>query len=143
MRFFTSIGSSSTSKPATIAVPAVGGRKHVSIRMVVVLPAPLGPKKPTIWPFWISKEIWSTAVLRAYLFVSPLTVIMYFYFLTRDAQRFRTAPSRFDLSSAKPHVMNSDGFVSTLASKNQAISMTVLNGYLFARVAYSNCFRNS
>src|SRR5580693_2724435 len=87
MRFFTSIGSSRTSKPATIAVPAVGGIKHVSIRMVVVLPAPLGPKKPTIWPFWISKEMWSTAVLRAYLFVSPLTVIMYFYFLTRDAQR--------------------------------------------------------
>src|SRR5580704_12223463 len=82
------MGSSSTSKPATIALPAVGGRKHVSMRMVVVLPAPLGPKKPTIWPFWISKEMWSTAVLRAYLFVSSLTVIMYFCFLPRDAQRF-------------------------------------------------------
>src|SRR5271169_4970773 len=90
MRFFTSIGSSSTSNPATVAVPAVGGRKHVSIRIVVVLPAPLGPKNPTICPFWISKEMWSTAVLRAYLFVSSLTVIMYFYFLPRDAQRFES-----------------------------------------------------
>src|SRR5580704_11745705 len=100
--------------------------------MVVVLPAPLGPKKPTIWPFWISKEMWSTAVLRAYLFVSPLTVIMYFYFLTRDAQRFRIAPSRFNYSSAKLHVMNSDGLVSTLASKNTASHLTVRTGFLFA-----------
>src|SRR5579863_6659469 len=80
MRFFTSKGCSRTSKPATVAVPAVGGMKHVNMRIVVVLPAPLGPKKPTIWPFWISKEMWSTAVLRAYLFVSSLTVIMDFYF---------------------------------------------------------------
>ena len=64
------------SKPATVAVPPVGVRKHVSMRMVVVLPAPFGPRKPTIWPFWTSNEIWSTAVLWAYLFVSPLTVII-------------------------------------------------------------------
>src|SRR6185437_13857724 len=97
MRFFTSIGSSSTSKPATIAVPAVGGKKHVNIRMVVVLPAPFGPKKPTICPFWISKEMWSTAVLREYLFVSSLTVIINYYFFLRDAQRFEPpqAVSRF------------------------------------------------
>src|SRR5580692_6636798 len=62
--------------------------------------------------------MWSTAVLRAYLFVSSLTVIMYFYFLQRDAQPFRIAPTRFNLSSAKPHVMNSDVLVSTLPSKN-------------------------
>ena len=51
MRFLTSRGCSRTSKPATVAVPAVGGRKQVSMRMVVVFPAPLGPRKPTIWPF--------------------------------------------------------------------------------------------
>ena len=50
MRFLTSRGCSRTSNPATVAVPAVGGRKQVSMRMVVVLPAPLGPRKPTIWP---------------------------------------------------------------------------------------------
>ena len=53
------------SKPATVAVPDVGGRKHVSMRMVVVLPAPFGPRKPTMLPLRTSKEIWSTAVLRA------------------------------------------------------------------------------
>ena len=39
------------SNPATFAVPDVGGRKQVRIRIVVVFPAPLGPRKPTICPF--------------------------------------------------------------------------------------------
>src|SRR5215469_33411 len=64
------------SYPATLAVPWVGVRKQVSMRIVVVLPAPFGPRKPTIWPLPTSKEIWSTAVVRAYFFVRPLTVIM-------------------------------------------------------------------
>src|ERR1700740_1815098 len=76
MRFLTSSGCSSTSNPATVTVPEVGGRKQVSTRMVVVLPAPFGPRKPTIWPFCTSKEMWSTAVFRAYLLVRPLTVII-------------------------------------------------------------------
>src|ERR1039458_10458446 len=59
MRFLTSWGFSRTSNPATVAVPAVGGRKQVRTRMVVVLPAPLGPRKPTIWPFSTSKEMLS------------------------------------------------------------------------------------
>src|SRR5690242_2457990 len=83
MRFFTSIGCSSTSKPATEAVPDVGGRKHVSIRIVVVLPAPFGPRNPTIWPFSTSNEMLSTAVVRAYLFVSSLTLIMVFFNLEK------------------------------------------------------------
>jgi hypothetical protein len=62
-------------------VPEVGGRKQVSILMVVVLPAPFGPRKPTIWPFSTSNEMWSTAVFRAYLFVSALTLIIRFVFL--------------------------------------------------------------
>src|SRR5580704_15485641 len=89
------MGSSSTSKPATIALPAVGGKKHVSIRMVVVLPAPLGPRKPTIWPFSTSNEMWSTAVCRAYLFVSSVTVIIKFYFLKTRSTALRTIPSTF------------------------------------------------
>src|SRR6266571_9020520 len=76
MRFLTSKDCSRISKPATVAVPPDGVRKQVSIRIVVVLPAPLGPRKPTSCPFCTSKEIWSTAVLCAYLFVSPLTVII-------------------------------------------------------------------
>src|SRR5215472_1883286 len=46
----TPTGSPSRSQPATVAVPAVGRSSVVSIRSVVVLPAPLGPRKPTISP---------------------------------------------------------------------------------------------
>src|SRR6266852_4104253 len=87
MRFFTSRDCSRTSNPATVAVPDVGGRKHVSMRMVVVLPAPLGPRNPTICPLWTSKEMWSTAVWRAYLLVRSVTVIIRIYLLAKDVQR--------------------------------------------------------
>ena len=39
-----------TSSPATEALPAVGGSSVHSIRTVVVLPAPLGPRKPNTSP---------------------------------------------------------------------------------------------
>src|SRR5437660_12148667 len=76
MRFLTSSGFSSTSKPATVAVPEVGNRNPVSMRIVVVFPAPFGPRKPTISPFATSKETWLTATVRAYLLVSSLTLII-------------------------------------------------------------------
>src|SRR5439155_14717180 len=76
MRLLTSRGFSRTSNPATVAVPEVGNRKPVSMRIVVVFPAPFGPRKPTISPFATSKEMWSTARVRAYLFVSSLTLII-------------------------------------------------------------------
>src|SRR4051794_7087686 len=76
MRFFTSCGFSSTSKPAIVALPAEGGRKQVSTRIVVVFPAPFGPRKPTIWPFSTSKEMSSTATVRAYRLVRPSTLII-------------------------------------------------------------------
>src|SRR5215813_9247527 len=76
MRFLTSSGFSSTSKPAMLALPVVGGRKHVRTRIVVVFPAPFGPRKPTICPFSTSKEISSTATVRAYRFVRPSTLII-------------------------------------------------------------------
>src|SRR5262249_2405589 len=50
-----------TSKPATRAEPAVAGREPVRIRIVVVLPAPLGPRKPTTWRRSTWKETSSTA----------------------------------------------------------------------------------
>src|SRR6266436_3252832 len=93
MRFLTSSGCSRTSKPATVAVPAVGGKKQVSIRMVVVLPAPLGPRKPTICPLSTLKEMWSTAVLRAYRLVSSLTVIMVFCLRKQDARSLNNPTS--------------------------------------------------
>src|SRR5579871_3525846 len=92
IRLFTSIGCSRTSNPATVAVPEEGGRKHVRMRMVVVLPAPFGPRKPTIWPFGTSKEMPSTARLCAYLLVRPLTVIIACSKFGNEMYCQRTAP---------------------------------------------------
>src|SRR5262245_61726578 len=50
-----------TSKPATVASPEVGGSRPVSILIVVVLPAPFGPRKPNTSPGWTSSVTWSTA----------------------------------------------------------------------------------
>ena len=50
MRRRTSADCSKTSKPQTRTVPEVAGRKPVMIRIVVVLPAPFGPRKPSISP---------------------------------------------------------------------------------------------
>ena len=47
--------------PSTRASPAVGYSRPDSILSVVVLPAPLGPRKPTTSPAAISKLIPSTA----------------------------------------------------------------------------------
>src|SRR5580765_220469 len=86
MRFFTSSGFSRTSKPATVAVPALGGRKQVSMRMVVVLPAPFGPRNPTIWPFSTENEMRSTAVVRAYRLVSSETLIIVICWQRQDCR---------------------------------------------------------
>ena len=61
MRRRTSSESSKTSKPATLAVPAVGDRKQVSIFMVVDLPAPFGPRKPSTSPLRTLNVTLSTA----------------------------------------------------------------------------------
>src|SRR5499427_4287542 len=61
MRRFTPIGSSCTSSPHTDTPPEVGGMKPVIMRMVVDLPAPFGPRKPSTTPLATSKETPSTA----------------------------------------------------------------------------------
>src|SRR5262245_4925369 len=58
----TASGSVTTSWPATSAVPAVGGRSVVSIRMSVDLPAPFGPSRPKISPSSTPKLTPPTAV---------------------------------------------------------------------------------
>ncbi len=50
MRRRTSWGWRATSKPATDADPASIGSRVVSMRRVVVFPAPLGPRNPKISP---------------------------------------------------------------------------------------------
>ena len=50
------------SKPPTVAVPFVGGRRVVSMRISVDLPAPFGPRRPKISPGSTLKLMSSTAV---------------------------------------------------------------------------------
>jgi energy-converting hydrogenase Eha subunit H len=59
-----------------LADPEVGGIKQVRIFMVVLLPAPFGPKKPTISPFEIEKEMLFTAVWAPYNLVKLLTSML-------------------------------------------------------------------
>src|SRR5271166_2159047 len=58
------------SKPPTVARPDVGRSSPVRILIVVVLPAPLGPKNPKISPGATAKEMPSTAV------ASPKRLVM-------------------------------------------------------------------
>ena len=57
----TAAGSRATSYPATVAVPDVGDSSVPSMRIVVVLPAPLGPSSPKTSPSAISNETPRTA----------------------------------------------------------------------------------
>src|SRR5688572_13516481 len=65
------MGSRAGSKSSTRAVPPVGSDSPSSIRMVVVLPAPLGPSRPKTSPCWIVRSSESTAVKSPYLLVRP------------------------------------------------------------------------
>src|SRR5947207_6812686 len=58
-----------------MALPSVAGMKPVRIRIVVVLPAPLGPRKPRISPRSTRKLTSSTAVKRPYRLVRCWTSI--------------------------------------------------------------------
>ena len=57
----TAIGSWTTEWPAIHPSPDVGRKSVARNRMVVLLPAPLGPMKPKIWPLPIVKLRSSTA----------------------------------------------------------------------------------
>ena len=57
----TAMGSPATECPHTLASPSEGGMKPVSTFIIVLLPAPFGPRKPTTSPAPISKETSSSA----------------------------------------------------------------------------------
>src|SRR5687768_15471705 len=76
MRLRASMLCVKTSKPAIFALPDVGGRNPVRIFIVVLLPAPLGPRKPTISPFSTSNEMSFTAVKEPYFLVRYWTLII-------------------------------------------------------------------
>ena len=53
--------SSTMSWPPMRTLPLVAPKNPAKIRRVVDLPAPFGPRKPTILPAWTSNEISRTA----------------------------------------------------------------------------------
>src|SRR5688572_18713392 len=67
-----------TSWPATRADPPLGVSNPVSIRIAVVFPAPLAPRKPNTSPCRTSKEMRSTAVNVPNLRVSSFASIALF-----------------------------------------------------------------
>src|SRR3954470_11189372 len=75
-RCFAPIASFTRSTPAIEISPAVGRRMPAIMRSVVVLPAPLGPRKPNSSPRGTSRSIASTAVKLPYCFVSRRRLIM-------------------------------------------------------------------
>lgn len=60
--------------PPTEIVPESGSKTPITILMVVVLPAPLGPKRPTISPGRTQKDTPSTAATVANLLRSESIV---------------------------------------------------------------------
>ena len=63
MFFLTFLAWETTSNPATKAFPEDGFKRVVRIIMVVLLPAPFGPRNPKISPSWTLSEILSTAFI--------------------------------------------------------------------------------
>src|SRR5215208_5266143 len=69
-------GSATTSNPSTSTRPALGSERPAMMRIVVVLPAPFGPRKPKISPCSAVSDRRSTAVKSPYFFVrSSITII--------------------------------------------------------------------
>ncbi len=77
MRRRTSALCSKTSKPSTFTVPVDAGMKPVMIRIVVVFPAPLGPRKPRICPDAAVNETSWTAVRSPNRLLRCATSIMH------------------------------------------------------------------
>src|SRR2546430_11357445 len=93
IRCFTCIGSRRTSNPATDASPSVMSAKPVSNLIIVVLPAPFGPRRPKTVPEATFRVTWSTAVSFPYTLVRfsvtiALSVMVHPVSLRKNPQRF-------------------------------------------------------
>src|SRR3954469_4730240 len=76
MSRFASSGASTMLCPPIVTSPAVGGMKPVIMRIVVLLPAPFGPRKPRTSPFSTVKETPLTATFGPKVFLKFWTLIM-------------------------------------------------------------------
>lgn len=74
--FLTSLSCFTMSNPPIVAVPFVGLVRVESIRMTVLFPAPLGPSRPKISPFFMSNVMLSTATKSPKAFVKFWTTII-------------------------------------------------------------------
>src|SRR3954452_20022390 len=96
------------STPATIALPAVGDRSPVRRRMVVVLPAPLGPRKPKMSPSSTTKERSSTAWRPPNSFVRPTVSIIFSIIFTVPLSVSSGDRERSPDRQASPHETHND-----------------------------------
>src|ERR1043165_2459114 len=69
-------------------LPAVGGMKPVTMRMVVDLPAPFGPRKPSTSPRSTAKVRSFTATFAPNAFVRFSTLITAFLLRSSEARSF-------------------------------------------------------
>src|SRR4029077_6629711 len=77
MRRLASSGFSEISNPPIVTVPSLGGRYPVIIRILVDLPAPLGPRNPRTSPLATVNVMLSTASFGPKLLVSFSTLIIW------------------------------------------------------------------
>ena len=85
-------------RPSTIALPEVEERYPVIIFIVVVLPAPFGPRKPTTSPSATSKLMSFMAYLSPYFFVRcSILIISYspLFYSRSKSLSFKTFASTF------------------------------------------------
>src|SRR4051794_34049699 len=68
-------GNSANGTPSTVALPAVGRARPSTMRSVVVLPAPFGPRNPVTAPSLTRNDRSSTAATSPKRFVSPTAAI--------------------------------------------------------------------
>src|SRR5215470_9385237 len=71
----TFAASRTTSRPSTLACPASGSRRVARIRTAVVLPAPLGPSRPSTLPAWTARSMPSSAMTGPNRLASPCAAI--------------------------------------------------------------------
>ena len=77
--FMASVKLSKTSAPIIRHDPESGRERPVSIFIAVVFPAPLGPRKPNISPFSISKLTFSMPRPFLYFFVREMSSIAFIF----------------------------------------------------------------
>src|SRR5215218_11441920 len=93
--------SSRYGRPSILAVPVVGVTRPSRVRRVVVLPAPLGPRKPTTVPWSTSKLRSSTATMSPKRLVSPWMVMAAIGLLLRPRPACSSRPVTWALNTAR------------------------------------------